>query len=130
MRVIRYQTEVICIGPNIHDHAFATLQSLQPVKALSQHLNFPRQAGSALASGAQLLIPYPLQKAVDQSIPPNVLPATAAGDRKTVRDAFVKLPDSTTATKVRNKSILSSDNLDLFAFIITLFHLIRLINLC
>src|SRR6266446_1246843 len=76
MRVIRYQAEVIqvscnsfqhadhprpvetnklcldiCIGPKIHDHAFATLQSLQPVKALSQHLNFPRQAGSALASG-------------------------------------------------------------------------------
>src|SRR5260370_36471644 len=73
MRVIRYQAEVIqvgcnsfqhadhprpvetnklclaiCIGPKIHDHAFATLQSLQPVKALSQHLNFPRQAGSDL----------------------------------------------------------------------------------
>jgi hypothetical protein len=38
----------ICIGPKIHDHAFATLQSLQLVKALSQHLNFPRQAGSDL----------------------------------------------------------------------------------
>src|SRR5260370_24934486 len=73
MRVIRYQAEVIevgcdsfehadhprpvetnklcldiCIGPKIHDHAFATLQLLQPVKALSQHLNFPRQAGSDL----------------------------------------------------------------------------------
>jgi hypothetical protein len=38
----------ICIGPKIHDHAFTTLQSLQPVNALSQHLNFPRQAGSDL----------------------------------------------------------------------------------
>ena len=34
----------VCIGPKIHDHAFATLQSLQSVKALPQHLNFPRQA--------------------------------------------------------------------------------------
>ncbi len=73
MRVIRHQAEVIqvscnsfqhadhprpvrtnklclgvCIGPKIHDHAFTTLQSLQPVNALSQHLNFRRQAGSDL----------------------------------------------------------------------------------
>src|SRR5580692_8897258 len=36
---------------------------------------------------------------------------TAACDRNTVRDALVKLPDSTTATKVRNKSISSSGNI-------------------
>ncbi len=38
----------ICIGAKIHDHAFTTLQSLPPVNALSQHLNFPRQVGSDL----------------------------------------------------------------------------------
>jgi hypothetical protein len=38
----------ICIGPKIHNHVFATLQSLQPVSAASQHLNFFRQAGSDL----------------------------------------------------------------------------------
>src|ERR1700680_2802556 len=73
MRVIRYQAEVIqvgcnsfqhadhprpvetnklrldiCIGPKIHNHVFATLQSLQPISAASQHFNFSRQAGSDL----------------------------------------------------------------------------------
>jgi hypothetical protein len=38
----------ICIGPKIDDHAFTTLQSLQPLSAESQHLNFSRQAGSDL----------------------------------------------------------------------------------
>ena len=38
----------IFIGPKIHDHVFATLQSLQPLSAASQHLNFSRQAGSDL----------------------------------------------------------------------------------
>jgi len=38
----------ICIEVKIHDHAFTTLQSLPPVNALSQHLNFPRQVGSDL----------------------------------------------------------------------------------
>jgi hypothetical protein len=50
---------------------------------------------------------------------------TAACDRNTVRDALVKLPDSTTATKVRNKSISSSGNMDLFDMLITQFSLIR-----
>jgi hypothetical protein len=38
----------IFIGPKIHNHVFATLQSLQPISAASQHLNFSRQAGSDL----------------------------------------------------------------------------------
>src|SRR5208282_4297543 len=38
----------ICIGAKIHDHAFTTLQSLPPVNARSQHLNFPCQVGSDL----------------------------------------------------------------------------------
>ena len=29
----------IFIGPKIHNHVFATLQSLQPISAASQHLN-------------------------------------------------------------------------------------------
>jgi hypothetical protein len=35
----------IFIGPKIHNHVFATLESLQPLSAASQHLNFSRQAG-------------------------------------------------------------------------------------
>ena len=68
VRVIRHQAEVgcdsfqhadhprpvesnklrldICIGLKIHTHVFATLQSLQPVSAASQQLNFSGQAGS------------------------------------------------------------------------------------
>ena len=38
----------ICIEPKINDHVFATLQSLQPINAASQRLNFSRQAGSDL----------------------------------------------------------------------------------
>ena len=38
----------IFIGPKIHNHVFATLQSLEPINAASQHLNFSRQAGSDL----------------------------------------------------------------------------------
>jgi hypothetical protein len=70
LRIIRYQVEVIqvsgdsfqhadhprtieanklcldiCIEPKIHDHVFATLQSLQPLNTASQRLNFSRQAG-------------------------------------------------------------------------------------
>ena len=33
-----------------HNHVFATLQSLQPISAASQHLNFSRQAGLDLVS--------------------------------------------------------------------------------
>ena len=35
----------ICIEPKIHNHVFATLQSLQPINAAPQHPNFSRQAG-------------------------------------------------------------------------------------
>ncbi len=38
----------IFIGPKIHNHVFATFQSLQPISAASQHLNFSRQAGPDL----------------------------------------------------------------------------------
>jgi hypothetical protein len=38
----------IFVGPKIHNHVFAMLQSLQPISAASQHLNFSRQAGSDL----------------------------------------------------------------------------------
>ena len=38
----------VFIGPKIHSDVFATLQSLQPISAASQHLNFSRQAGSDL----------------------------------------------------------------------------------
>jgi hypothetical protein len=38
----------IFIGSKIHNHVFATLQSLQPISAASQYLNFSRQAGSDL----------------------------------------------------------------------------------
>jgi len=38
----------ICIGPKIHYHVFATLQSLQPVKTLLQNLNFSCQVRSNL----------------------------------------------------------------------------------
>ena len=38
----------IFIGPKIHNHVFATLQSLEPINGASQHLNFSRQAGSDL----------------------------------------------------------------------------------
>jgi len=38
----------IFIGPKIHNHVFATLQSLQPISAASQDLNFSRQAGPDL----------------------------------------------------------------------------------
>ena len=37
-------------GPKIHNQVFATLQSLQPISAASQHLNFSRQAGSLSVS--------------------------------------------------------------------------------
>jgi hypothetical protein len=40
----------IFIGPKIHNHVFATLQSLQPISAASQYLNFSRQAGSESVS--------------------------------------------------------------------------------
>ena len=40
----------IFVGPKIHNHVFAMLQSLQPISAASQHLNFSRQAGSDLGS--------------------------------------------------------------------------------
>jgi hypothetical protein len=52
--------------------------------------------------------------------------APVACDRNTARDALVKLPDSTTATKVRNKSISSSGNMDLLVMLMTKFNLIRL----
>jgi hypothetical protein len=38
----------ICIEPKIHDHVFATLESLQPVNTASQRLNFSRQTGFQL----------------------------------------------------------------------------------
>ncbi len=38
----------IFIGPKIHNHVFATLQSVQPLNAATQHHNFSRQAGSDL----------------------------------------------------------------------------------
>jgi hypothetical protein len=38
----------IRIDPKIHDYVFPTLQSLQPINAASQRLNFSRQAGSDL----------------------------------------------------------------------------------
>jgi hypothetical protein len=41
---------------------------------------------------------------------------------------LVKLPDSTTATKVRNKSISSSGNMELFDMLMTQFNLIRSSN--
>jgi len=34
------------IGPQIHDDGFAALQSLQPINAAAQHLQFSCQAGS------------------------------------------------------------------------------------
>jgi hypothetical protein len=77
VRVIRQQTEVIqvggdsfqhadhprlvetnelsldiCIGPKIHDHIFATLQSLQPLDATLQHLNFSRKWDRILVSSS------------------------------------------------------------------------------